>query len=145
MIAEVEVLLHVDDVVQVVLVFPLYDVENLQLHQSLVMKPAHLQQTERLAIYFSVLFFCFFKADTEHCFFTWGKRSIAGFCFLQSVFHKGDTFPHWRNVTHPKLRVKWRVCRFPEALLVGSSHPLCYLNYYICGRTRLLLRAPLFL
>lgn len=43
MIAEVEVLLHVDDVVQVVLVFPLYDVQDLQLDQSLVMEPARLK------------------------------------------------------------------------------------------------------
>lgn len=53
MIAEVEVLLHVDDVVQVVLVFPLDDVQNLQLDQSLVMEPGRLQQRGgRLAIYF---------------------------------------------------------------------------------------------
>lgn len=42
MIAEVEVLLHVDDVVEVVLVLPFYDVQDLQLNQSLVMKPADL-------------------------------------------------------------------------------------------------------
>lgn len=41
-IAEVEVLLHVDDVVEVVFVFPLYYIQDLQLNQSLVMKPAHL-------------------------------------------------------------------------------------------------------
>lgn len=40
MISEVEVLLHVDDVVEVVFVFPLYYVQDLQLNQSLVMKPA---------------------------------------------------------------------------------------------------------
>lgn len=39
MIAEVEVLLHVDDVVKVVFVFPLYHIQDLQLNQSLVMKP----------------------------------------------------------------------------------------------------------
>lgn len=39
MVAEIEVLLHVDDVVQVVLVFPLYHIQDLQLNQSLVMKP----------------------------------------------------------------------------------------------------------
>lgn len=41
-IAEVEVLLHVDDVVEVVFVLPFYDVQDLQLNQSLVMKPADL-------------------------------------------------------------------------------------------------------
>lgn len=40
MIAEVEVFLHVDDVVQVVFVFPLYYIQDLQLDQSLVMKPS---------------------------------------------------------------------------------------------------------
>lgn len=40
MIAEVEVLLHVYDVVEVVFVFPLYDVQDLQFDQSLVVKPA---------------------------------------------------------------------------------------------------------
>lgn len=40
MISEVEVLLHVDDVVEVVFVFPLYHIQDLQLNQSLVMKPA---------------------------------------------------------------------------------------------------------
>lgn len=44
MIAEVEVLLHVDDVVEVVFVFPLYHVQDLQLDQSLVMKPAEFQE-----------------------------------------------------------------------------------------------------
>lgn len=39
MISEVEVLLHVDDVVEVVFVFPLYHIQDLQLHKSLVMKP----------------------------------------------------------------------------------------------------------
>lgn len=43
MIAEVEVLLHVDDVVQVVLVFALYDVQDLQLDQSLVVEPARME------------------------------------------------------------------------------------------------------
>lgn len=57
MIAEVEVLLHVDDVVQVVLVFPLYDVQNLQLDQSLVMEPARLKWKGRLAINFLDFFF----------------------------------------------------------------------------------------
>lgn len=38
-ISEVEVLLHVDDVVEVVFVFPLYHIQDLQLNQSLVMKP----------------------------------------------------------------------------------------------------------
>lgn len=47
MIAEVKVLLHVDDVVEVVFVFPLYYVQNLQLNQSLVMKPADLQEMLR--------------------------------------------------------------------------------------------------
>lgn len=39
-VSEVEVLLHVDDVVQVVFVFPLYYIQDLQLDQSLVVKPA---------------------------------------------------------------------------------------------------------
>lgn len=39
-ISEVEVLLHMDDVVEVVFVFPLYYIQDLQLNQSLVMKPA---------------------------------------------------------------------------------------------------------
>lgn len=47
MIAEVKVLLHVDDVVEVVFVFPLYYIQNLQLNQSLVMKPADLQEMLR--------------------------------------------------------------------------------------------------
>lgn len=47
MIAEVKVLLHVDDVVEVVFVFPLYYVQNLQLNQGLVMKPADLQEMLR--------------------------------------------------------------------------------------------------
>ena len=38
-VSEVEVLLHVDDVVEVVLVFPLDHIQDLQLHQSLVVKP----------------------------------------------------------------------------------------------------------
>lgn len=40
MISEVKVLLHVDNVVEVVFVFPLYYIQDLQLNQSLVMKPA---------------------------------------------------------------------------------------------------------
>lgn len=40
MIPEVEVLLHVDDVVQIVFVFLLYDLQDLQFHKSLVVKPA---------------------------------------------------------------------------------------------------------
>lgn len=39
MISEVEVLLHVDHVVEVVFVFPLYHIQDLELYQSLVMKP----------------------------------------------------------------------------------------------------------
>lgn len=39
MVAEVEVLFHVDDVVEVVFVFPLYYIQDLQLNQSLVMEP----------------------------------------------------------------------------------------------------------
>lgn len=42
MISEVEVLLHVDDIVEVVFVFPLYHVQDLQLHESLVMKPTDI-------------------------------------------------------------------------------------------------------
>lgn len=43
MIAEVEVLVHVDDIVEVVPVFPLYYIQDLQLNQCLVVKPADLQ------------------------------------------------------------------------------------------------------
>lgn len=39
MISEVKVLLHVDDVVEVVFVFPFYNIQDLQLNQSLVMEP----------------------------------------------------------------------------------------------------------
>lgn len=39
MISEVKVLLHVDDVVEVVFVFPLYYIQDLQLNQSLVVEP----------------------------------------------------------------------------------------------------------
>ena len=39
MVSEVEVLVHVDDVVQVLRVFPLHDVQDLQLHQRLVVEP----------------------------------------------------------------------------------------------------------
>lgn len=38
MISEVKVLLHVDDVVEVVFVFPLYYIQDLQLNKGLVMK-----------------------------------------------------------------------------------------------------------
>ncbi len=44
MIAEVEVLLHVDDVVEVVFVFPFDYIQDLQLDQSLVMEPADSQE-----------------------------------------------------------------------------------------------------
>lgn len=46
-ISEVEVLLHVDHVVEVVFVFPLYHIQDLELYQSLVMKPvSSLSHTE---------------------------------------------------------------------------------------------------
>lgn len=40
MISEVEVLLHVDDVVKIVFVFLLDHLQDLQFNKSLVMKPA---------------------------------------------------------------------------------------------------------
>lgn len=45
MVAEVEVLLHMDDVVTVVAVSPPHCVQNLQLYQRLLMEPADTQRT----------------------------------------------------------------------------------------------------
>lgn len=45
MVAEVEVLLHVDDIVVAVSVSPPYRVQDLQLHQCLMMEPAARQHT----------------------------------------------------------------------------------------------------
>lgn len=47
MIPEVEVLLHVDDVVQIVFVFLLYDLQDLQFNKSLVVKPARTVKKKR--------------------------------------------------------------------------------------------------
>lgn len=95
MIAEVEVLLHVDDVVQVVLVFPLYDVQNLQLDQSLVMEPARLKWKGRLAIIFLIFFFnkqtqntvCLLEGKDQQQYF---QRLLLSCCVQQSVFHEGE-------------------------------------------------------
>lgn len=97
MIAEVEVLLHVDDVVQVVLVFPLYDVQNLQLDQSLVVEPARWKWKGRLAIYFLDFFKFFYKQTQNTVSLLEGKyqqqdfqRLLLSRCFLQSVFNEGE-------------------------------------------------------
>lgn len=46
-VPEVEVLLHVDHVVEAVLVFPLNHVQDFQLHQSLVVEPANRRSDVR--------------------------------------------------------------------------------------------------
>lgn len=51
-VPEVEVLLHVDHVVEAVLVFPLNHVQDFQLHQSLVVEPANRHSDIRSSVIF---------------------------------------------------------------------------------------------
>lgn len=51
-VPEVEVLLHVDHVVEAVFVFPLNHVQDFQLHQSLVVEPANRHSDIRSSVIF---------------------------------------------------------------------------------------------
>lgn len=87
MVAEVEVLLHVDDVVQVVLVFALDDVQDLQLHQSLVMEPEW-----KIVHLFT---------DTATLFPHLREKINRGILF-SSLDPTRETSPHLMNVIHPR-------------------------------------------